>query len=763
MNAPATINELESGKYWDGVRRSYIPRAELDLPQDLKLHRDTGAEVDPVTFEVVRYALINANLEHTRLIQRLAVSPIVMIARDMQTAILNEVGDLIVLGPNVQYFANSQALATKWVLENRSISPGIEEGDIFMSNDPFIGSAHHQDTNLMMPVFVDGALFCWITNTLHFADVGGTSPGSFCIAADDAWSDPPAFPAVKLVERDRIRADIEDLFLRQSRMRVNVQMDLRAAVAAAQTTARRMLQIIARYGAATVKNVMTRVFSASADLLRERLAQIPDGRWSARSYVEASVPGDRGIYRYQINLEKRGDRLYVDNRGTDRQTGAINCTFAPFSGAFMTSAIQALVPDLAGCFGGAYGCIEFKPVSGLLNCAEHPAAVSPSGAATSEVMVNLSTIVVAKMLATGDAAARSSMIGTPQPTFYSHLYAGLDASGAPFVQPTSDNMIGSQGGTAEFDGIDAGGAFWMPGAIAENVEQTEDSYPILCLFRRLQTGGHQGAGRHRGGLGTQICSTPWNAGHFQIEMATNEGFVRANGLAGGNPGGLGASRVIRGGLDWSASEPWAGIDANADEDVLPPKALGIVLAPGDLVVWTCAATGGFGDPLRRDPARCLAEAEAGLFDAAQLREIYGVVVSTEGGKLTLDSAATEALRQSMRSNRLGRSAAPTLSADDVAGLVRTGDALGISATHWHCCGCGGELGPLDAGYKACTERRDHPIDSFAPGFESPHPDLAGRMEFREFLCGHCGTRIDTEIALKEDEPLDDVRVFARIP
>ncbi len=756
MTAPAALKSSFDERYWDGVRRSYIPEKELTLPGTLRFHRERLADVDPITFEVVRYALINANLEHTRLIQRLSVSPIVMIARDMQTSILNEVGDLIVLGPNVQYFANAQALATKWVIENRGVSPGIQPGDIFLSNDPFIGTAHHQDTNLMMPLFVGEDLFCWIANTLHFADVGGTSPGSFCIAATDAWSDPPAFPGVKLVERDVIREDIEQLFLRQSRMRVNVQMDLRAAVTAAQTTGRRLQKIIERYGASTVKCVMERVYEGSRALLWERLAGIPDGRWSARGYVEAALPGDEGIYRYQMNLEKRGRQLIVDNRGTDPQTGAINCTFAPFSGAFLTSAIQALVPDLAGCFGGAYSAIEFAPVSGLLNCAEHPAAVSPSGAATSEVAINLSTTLVAKMLACGDSETRARMIGAPQPAFYAHIYAGLNGDGAPFVQPTSDNMIGSQGGTSTFDGIDAGGSFWLPGAIAENVEQMEESYPILCLFRRFQRGGHQGAGRHRGGLGTEICSTPWNAQHFQIELATNEGFARANGLCGGNPGGLGASRVIRGGAETDLSFSLSIEAAASDEAVLPPKTLGVALAPGDLVWWSCAATGGFGDPLLRDPQLCLQDADSGLFEPAALADIYGVALRDDSGKLQIDAEATKLLRRNLRSARLGK---PAVAGDGFnKAIQQCGDSLGLSGGNWHCTSCGGELGPCDQPYKRLALRKDHPIDSFAPGFTSPHPQLAARMEFREFLCGHCGVRLDAEISLREDEPLDDVRL-----
>lgn len=746
-----------ANRYWDGVHRSYIPGAELVLPDSLQLHSGAETQVDPVTFEVIRYALINANLEHSRLIQRLSVSPIVMIARDFQTSILTEIGDLVVLGPNVQYFANAQSLATKWVMENRAVSPGIRAGDMFLSNDPFVGTAHHQDTNLMLPLFIGDELFCWVANTLHFADVGGTSPGSFCIGAEDAWSDPPAFPGIRIVEGGRIRDDIEQVFLRQSRLRVTVQMDLRAAISAAQTAARGIAQLVERYGADTVKQVMRDMMTASAELFRERLLSIPDGRWSARSYVESSVPSDRGIYRYQLNLEKRGGQLIVDNRGTDPQAGAINCTFAPLSGSFLASAVQALVPDLAGCFGGAYSCVEFNLESGLLNCAQHPAAVSPSGAATSEIAVNLSTILIGKMLSCGDDAARSRMIGVPQPAFYAHIYAGLDGKGTPFVDPTSDNMIGSQGGTATADGIDAGGSFWLIGAIAENIEQSEDAYPLLCLFRRFQQGGEQGAGRHRGGLGTEICTMPWHARHFQIELATNEAFVRANGLSGGNPGGMGATRILRNsqGADFAFPDLSAGITDG--EDAISPKALGLVLGAGDMTWWSCSATGGYGDPLLRSPQACLDDVSGGMFGAEAVRQVYGVVLGEQNdGTLAIDKQATGDLRAARFAERLGRQPGPLKDLSPAARMV--GDCLALHDGHWHCANCAHDLGDAEQPYKALAHERRLPIDSFAPGFESPHPDLADAMELREFLCANCGVRLETEIAMRTDDMLDDIRL-----
>src|SRR4030081_3503826 len=93
---------------WDGVQRGYIPAETLRIPGPLKLHTGT-ADVDPVTFEVIRYSLMNTNLEHGQTIQRLAVSPVTMVTRDFQPSILTESGDPVFLGPRPQSLSHAHA------------------------------------------------------------------------------------------------------------------------------------------------------------------------------------------------------------------------------------------------------------------------------------------------------------------------------------------------------------------------------------------------------------------------------------------------------------------------------------------------------------------------------------------------------------------------------------------------------------------------------------------------------------------------------
>jgi N-methylhydantoinase B len=236
------------------------------------------------------------------------------------------------------------------------------------------------------------------------------------------------------VEAGRLRPDLEQVFLRQSRLPGVVQMDLRAAVSANTMTVRKIEALVDRYGADAVKSVMGRVLDAGEELVRHRLREIPDGTWSHRLYAEASHTGDPGLYRYQLTVRKRGEDLFVDNAGTDPQAGSINVTYAGLVGAFLSALTASLTPDLAGAYGGVYRRVHFDPVPGTLSCADFPAAVSPSGVFTMELLISLAGSVIAKMVAAGPPELRNQALGPAQPHWYGTIIAG-HISNRPMVSP----------------------------------------------------------------------------------------------------------------------------------------------------------------------------------------------------------------------------------------------------------------------------------------------------------------------------------------
>lgn len=736
--------------YWDGRARSYIPSGP-PRPFGCELYTDSGTEVDPITYEVLRYALLNTNFDHGKLLQRLCVSPIVFATRDFQTSILTESGEPMFLGPNVQYFSTSHQLVAQWVMENRSESPGLADGDQWLSNDPYVGSPHQQDTTVIAPVFVEGKLFCWVANAIHYSDVGGTHPGSFIVDAESVWDESPLFPPMKLVRDDVINEDVLDLFVRQSRLPVAVRMDVRAAVTGNRKAREQILELVDRYGAAVVKSAMNRTLDAAESLFAERLSHIPDGTWSHRIYQEASVPGDRNFYAYQVNITKRGDRLVVDNKGTDKQRGAINITYAGFSGAVLAAIDSAMVGDLAGAYGGAHRRISFEPESGLLNCCEHPSAVS-SGVFSVAPNIHAAGIAVAKMLACGDDTAKSLIIGPGTTDFYTVISGGLDASGDVFVLGNTDGMLGAIAARHDRDGIDSGGVFWIPDGIVYNIEEFEAFFPVLFLYRRYLDAGADGAGKFRGGLGFEEALTPWHHTATSIEVYGGESASRGVGLSGGNPNRAGYFRA-RAATDFRARLRNGEVPQSIEElsgPELAERFRGPALAADDDTVWGfCWPTAaGYGDPLLREPETVAREVNEGLLTEAQAESVYGVVIR-DG---VVDEPQTIEVRHRQRSERLGRTAADIV--PHPPGARPIGDVLSTLNGRWICGGV--DLGSTSTSYRQNAVIVDRPVRQVAPEFASMDIEMADQIFLREYLCPTSGLRIDTELLRDGDEALADI-------
>ena len=144
-------------EFWDGVQHAYIPHGEPKVPEPLRLHRDAAEDIDPITYEVIRHGLWNANAEHVRVIENLAVSPIAVEIRDFQPCILTEDAELLYFGPCLQYMSGMLDVQTRYVLERRG--ERVRDGDMWLCNDPIVGTAHQPDVGLMCPLFIDGEVF----------------------------------------------------------------------------------------------------------------------------------------------------------------------------------------------------------------------------------------------------------------------------------------------------------------------------------------------------------------------------------------------------------------------------------------------------------------------------------------------------------------------------------------------------------------------------------------------------------------------------
>jgi N-methylhydantoinase B len=751
------LPELRGSDFWNGVEHSYIPPAELRIDPRLKLHETGAEEIDPVTYEVVRHSLLNINLEHNAMIEKLGASQVVISGRDYQTTIMTQCGEMVFVGPGVQYFANSASLSVQFTLEHRSVNPGINTGDMYLANDVYVGAPHQPDTCIAAPVFIDGELFCWVSNTLHYQDVGGSVSGSFCVDANDAWDEGLNWPPIKLVEGSELRTDVERLFVRQSRFPVLVGMDLRAAIASNEYARKKIVELVDRYGADVVKGVMYRVLDAGEQLFAERLESIPDGTWSARSYAEAATPGDRNVYTYQVNVSKLDGRIIVDNLGTDPQAGSINITFAACAGGTLAAIMGAIVPDLAGAYGGPYRRVEFRLEPGLLTCADFPAACSPSGAATTETQINNTAIAVTKMLSCGDAAARGLIVGSTMPHVALLNYGGINAAGDPFLAIGSEVMLASFGASASRDGYDFGGHWWIPNGVGANVEDMEARHPALYLYRRALSAAMPGSGRHRSGVGFVSAVTLRDEAMGHAVWTMNEAWPRGQGIWGAPPPGRSRQRV-RYGTDLQDRLAAGDVPLSVDEltgETYAPRwwEMNVPFGEGDVFEWVFPCMAGYGDPLLRDPPAVHADVRNRMLDEVTAERVFGVILRDDA----VDEEATEAGRLALRRERLaGTEPQPLVEPPTAA--QRVGEMLSVVDGRWWCNGA--DLGGVEDNYKdraRVIERRTYDI---GPEYATDDPEMADGAIYREYICPVTGYIIDTETSLRDQAPLHDVKLYS---
>ena len=746
------ISELQD-LVFDGVTNPYVPPAELNICDKLKLHSEFGNDLDPVTFEVVRHGMWNINEEHGGTIQRVSGSPIAMYALDLNPTIMTEDAEFVYVGPYMQYMSGVADTQVKWTLENRSENPGINDGDMFLANDPWVGAAHQQDVMLLCPVFWGDRLFAWITNCLHQYDIGGITPGSFCPNARDSFDEGIMLPPVKILENMKIRKDIEDLYLRSSRKPDMVALDFRAQVAGNMNARKRMLDLVERYGPKTVKGVMRKVIDDGEKTYLDKMARLPDGVWKDRTYIECAEPGDRSTHRVVLTVRKEGRKLTFENHGTAPQSGAMNATYSGWRGSVIVAINQLLCWDQNFAPGGALRHINFDPTLGTLNCARHPASVSTAPIQAMEISLYPAYNAISKMIY-ADPEMREDIIcigGTSQ--WPATIFRGKDQWGENYGYILVDPIGGAIGAFSTGDGISTGGQARTPICKMPNVEHTEQDFPVLFLYRKEMTDSG-GAGKFRGGLSAESCFIPHNTEKIIHDtLSSGNATPTATGMMGGYPGATNGYRFKRSSdvLERMAdSHLVEDVDELSGEDVtLELRQIEFLQTASDVYAVLCSAAGGFGDPLDREPESVRADVEQYSVTAEAAKQIYGVVLA-EGA---IDMAATEALRSERRAQRKGNG---SVERSDEPVVVELTENLHLRGGNYCCAKCAAKLAQRDSNYKDGCVCEDHAVSSSNPLIGDPVRFIDDDPVFRQFFCPGCGSLIENEVAMRTDPYLMDL-------
>jgi N-methylhydantoinase B len=556
--------------------------------------------IDALTLAVIQAGLQQVCNEMDIAFSRSAFSPVIAEADDRADGIYDrDTGALIAQGEfGLPVFVGTMQYSTAEIIrligEGRAGKP--EPGDIYIVNDPYLGGTHLMDVRFAKPVFVDGELFCWLQNTGHWPDIGGMVPGGFSAKATEVEQEGLRLPPVKLFKKGEM--DPEIFAIISSNIRIAEQRigDIKAQAAALLVGETRLMDLVAKYGAATLDLAIKAIRARSAERMRAEIRQIPDGVYRSEAFVDSDGVVNEPL-KIALAVTKAGETLTFDFAGSSPPCkGPMNSVVATtYSAVYL--GVKHIFPDVPINAGAFEPLTIERPVGTFLD-ARYPRPVSGCAAEVSQRIAEAVFLALVQAIPDRVTAA-------PAGTSGNFALGGFDpAKQAGYVMYKITG--GGYGGNAGEDGL-TNGCSTIGISKTAPIEVMEQYYPVL--FRRFALReGSGGAGEKRGGFGV----------HYEMELLRGEArasFVMDHGRFG-PPGVLGgaagAPNEVRIHRDGRTTIPE---HLSKDQD--------IAIRAGDRVEVKTPGGGGYGDPARRDPALVARDVARGYYTAEEAARLWG--------------------------------------------------------------------------------------------------------------------------------------------
>jgi N-methylhydantoinase B len=587
-------------------------------------------QLDPVTFEVLKNSFVNLVDQMSEQMLRTCYS-FVIYARDFSNCLCDANGDTVMQGSqDIAVHVGTLHYSAKAVLD--AFKDDLHPGDVVAVNDPYLGGTHFCDVRIIRPVFHEGTLIALVQTNGHWADVGGTVPGSFDITAKEHYGEGLRIPPVKIWDRGEYRADVARLLVSNMRLSEERLGDLRAQAEATRIGEEYLRRLIDKYGVDTVVAAMSECQSYVERLTRARIRELPQGTWETDDFLDVDPDKGEGLVRIHVKLSIEDDDLHYDLSGSDPAVGCfLNASFGSAFSAIVAGS-KTFFPDVP-LNSGFYRVVKAHLPEGSVVNAPWPYAVTGFCSGAYEKIMNATFELWSKVLPERALACSFNLEYL--------LVGGWDRrSGYDRQFMWYDWMVGGWGGRNGKDGSTATAPVFGVGLMIQPLEGQERLTPVVTTHHAiLRDSG--GPGKYRGGCGVVKGGTLTPNERSVMSYCCDRERSVTFGIEGGLPG--------------YPHGAWLNRD-KPDGKFLGAIFSGVPVTEGDEFDRPSSGGGGFGDPLERDPALVLEDVIDDYVSIERARKDYGVVINAidpENLQYELDVEATERERVEIRAKRQG--------------------------------------------------------------------------------------------------------------
>ena len=581
--------------------------------------------IDKITLSVIQAGLQQVCDEMDLSFSRAAFSPVISEANDRSDGIYAaDNGDLIAQGVGgLPVFVGTMEYSTRELIrliKEGKVAPPIEK-DIYIVNDPYLGGTHLMDVRFVRPYFRNGKIFCWLSNTGHWPDIGGSVPGGFSASATSVEQEGLRIPPVKLFKAGKLDNEIYSIICSNIRVADQRIGDVKAQEAALLVGEERLNVLLDKYGDDTVQKAIAHLRSTACSQMKSFIKEIPDGIYKSSAWVDSDGVVNKPL-EIKLSITKKDEELKFDFSGSSLPCkGPMNSVLATtLSSVYL--AMRHIFPEVP-INGGAFIPLKIiRPINTFLD-AHYPRPVSGCAAEVSQRIAEAVFIALVNVLPSRVTAA-------PAGTSGNFALGGFDErTKSDFVMYQLSG--GGYGGNLDHDGL-TNGCSTIGISKAPPVEIMEQKFPVLYHHYAIHEGSG-GAGKQRGGFGLD----------YKLEIlceSAQASFVMDHGRYG--PQG------VQGGLDGNVNVVEVELDKNIYIPVHLSKEQDIQLQKGDTVHVKTPGGGGYGSPFDRDELLVLKDVKEQKYTVDDVSKSFGVFIDKK--TLKIDSLKTKTWRQNKKNN-----------------------------------------------------------------------------------------------------------------
>ncbi|WP_458413159.1 hydantoinase B/oxoprolinase family protein [Schinkia sp. CFF1] len=594
----------------------------------IKITNEQTNRLDPVTFEVLKNGFVNLVDQMAEQMLRTCYS-FVIYNRDFSCALCDAEGNTVMQGTqDISVHVGTLHLTAKAVIED--FKDDIHPGDVFLINDPYRGGTHFNDTRVVMPVFYGDNLIAFMQTNGHWADMGGSTPGSFDIRAKEHFGEGVRIPPVRIVSKGQYLKDVINVITKNMRLPEERIGDLQAQIEAAKIGQNQLVGIIEKYGLDTTIIAFEEVQNYVERLAKAKVKTLPKGTWDTVDYIDMDPDIGDGMIPIQVKMTIADDEILYDLHGSHPYIGCfLNAGFGASLSA-VYAGTKTFFPEIP-LNSGFYRVVKvILPENSVVN-APSPIAVTGFCSGAFEKIMNAcfelwSNIMPERALACSFNLEYLLIGGNDRRNDDNNFFMWYDW------------MAGGHGGRIDRDGANATSPVFGVGLSVQPCEGQERLSPVITTKHEIITDS-AGPGKFRGGCGVEKGGVLTKINHTVMSYCCD----RSRSVTWG----------IFGGLPSYPHGAWLN-PGKENKQFLGTIFSNVKVSSGDSFVRPSAGGGGLGDPLERDLNAVLEDVIDEYVSIERAKKDYGVVIKEIDRDLDLfeiDYEATKLERDFIKNSR----------------------------------------------------------------------------------------------------------------